>query len=87
MPQDWNFIKKETLAQVILRITWNFYEHLSHRTPLVAASGTTKTENKEDRVICLSRPKGNNWGIRKEIINKKGDNGSTVQLSRFAWNG
>ena len=53
----------------------------------MAASGTTKTENKEDRVICLSRPKGNNWGIRKEIINKKGHNGSTVQLSRFAWNG
>ena len=53
----------------------------------MVASGTTKTENKEDRVICLSRPKGNNWGIRKEIINKKGHNGSTVQLSGFAWNG
>ena len=49
----------------------------------MATSRTTKTENKEDRVICLSRPKGNNGGIRKEIINKKGHNGSTVSWSNF----
>ena len=42
-----NFIKKETVVRVFSWVLWNFYEHLFHKTSLVASS----VPQKEDREL------------------------------------